>query len=259
MTDRITLARSRGVLEITLARPEALNALENSMIASICDALDEAASDPSVRAVLLRGEGKAFCAGDDLVDMGTAEHPEPDDLHTRYVDGYPRIVNKIVELDKPVVCAVQRYALGAGFDIALASDLIVADDGARFGLPFVLRGIASGTTMLVRRTSWHVAMRLLATGGMMDAVTADRLGLIARLVPADEVQDVATNLAQSLAGSATSAIGMMKSAMRSGENLSVREAFDRQVDATVASAQTRDFAEGRLAFSEKRDPKFEGS
>ncbi len=258
MTNRITLTRAQGVLEITLARPEALNALENSMIAAICDALDDASADPSVRAVLVRGEGKAFCAGDDLVDMGTAEHPEPDDLRTRYADGYPRIVNKIVELDKPVVCAVQRYALGAGFEIALASDLIVADETARFGLPFVLRGIASGTTMLVRRTSWHVAMGLLATGGMMDAATADRLGLIAQLVPADEVRDAATSLARSLAASATSAIGMMKSAMRSGEDLPVREAFGLQIDATAASALTHDFAEGKLAFSEKRDPRFEG-
>ena len=258
MTDRITLTRAGGVLEIVLTRPEAVNALENSMIATICDALDEASSDPSVRAVLVRGEGKAFCAGDDLVDMGTASHPEPDDLRTRYADGYPRIVNKIVELDKPVVCAVQRYALGAGLEIALASDLIVADDAARFGLPFVLRGIASGTTMLARRTSWHVAMRMLATGGMMDAATADSLGLIAQLAPAEEVQEAARNLAQSLAASATSAIGLMKSAMRAGENLSVREAFDLQIDATAASALTHDFAEGKLAFAEKREPRFEG-
>lgn len=258
MTDRIRITRTRGVLEITLARPDALNALENSMIAAICDALDQAASDSTVRAVLVRGEGKAFCAGDDLVDMGTAEHPEPDDLHARYAGGYPRIVTKILELDKPVVCAVQRYALGAGFEIALASDLIVADEGARFGLPFVLRGIAAGTTMLVRRTSWHVAMGVLATGGMMDAATADRLGLLARRVPADQVQDVAAELAGSLAGSATRAIGLMKSAMRSGETLSVGEAFDLQVEATAASAQTDDFAEGKRAFAEKRDPQFEG-
>lgn len=258
MTNRITLERSDGVLAITLARPDALNALENSMIAAICDALDEASTDPTVRAVLLRGEGKAFCAGDDLVDMGTHDHPESEDLHARYADGYPRIVKKIIELDKPVVCAVQRYALGAGFEIALASDLIVADEEARFGLPFVLRGIAAGTSMLVRRTSWHVAMGVLATGSMMNTATADKLGLIARVVRAEDVHNVAEELARSLAASATSAIGLMKSAMRAGENLAVTDAFDLQIAATAASAETHDFAEGKLAFAEKRDARFEG-
>lgn len=259
MSKRVLVESAGGVCTISLNRPDALNALENSMIAAINAALDQAEVDEDVRAILIRGEGRAFCAGDDLIDMGTPEHPEPNDLHVRYADGYPSIVKRMLAIQKPIVVAVRKYGLGAGFEIALAADIIVAEPTAKFGLPFVLRGIAAGTSLLPRRTSLHLAQRLLFLGEMITAEEAHTLGIVAALSSADQdVDDLARAMADRLATSATRAIGLMKSALHASESLGVQDALTVQVGATVGSVLTNDFAEGKLAFTNRRDARYEG-
>ena len=258
MTDRIQTTVENGVCAISLNRPEALNALENTMIATIVDELDRAAASPEVRAILLRGEGKAFCAGDDLVDMGTPEHPESPDLVERYSRGYPAIVDRMTTIEKPIVVSVRRYALGAGLEMALAADLIVAEPGAKLGLPFVLRGIAAGTSLLPRRAPVHLVQRMLYLGEMITAEEAHGLGVVGHLAEDQDVDELAQELAGRLAGGATRAIGLMKTALRTSQTLSLSDALHVQVGATAASVLTEDFAEGKAAFTEKRDPEFGG-
>lgn len=259
MSERVLTTTAGGVCVISLNRPDALNALDNSMIAAINEALDQAERDEDVRAILIRGEGRAFCAGDDLIDMGTPEHPEPSDLHARYAGGYPSIVMRLLAIQKPIVVAVRKYALGAGLEIALAADIIVAEPTAKFGLPFVLRGIAAGTSLLPRRASPHLARRLLFLGEMITAEEAHTLGIVATLSGAEhDVDDLARATVDRLATSATRAIGLMKSAMQASESLGVHDALNVQVGATVGSVLTDDFAEGKLAFTEKREARYEG-
>lgn len=258
MTDRIRTSVEQGVCTITLNRPEALNALENTMIATIVAELERAGADPDVRAILLRGEGKAFCAGDDLVDMGTEEHPESSDLVERYSRGYPAIVERMLTLEKPIVVSVRRYALGAGLEMALAADLIVAEPQAKLGLPFVLRGIAAGTSLLPKRAPVHLVQRMLYLGEMITAEDAHRMGVVGHLAEDTDVDELALATARRLAVGATRAIGLMKTALRTSETLSVRDALTVQVGATAASVLTEDFTEGKVAFTQKRDPEFGG-
>lgn len=259
MTDRVRVETQGGLCTISLNRPEALNALENSMIATIVDAFENAADDAEVRAVLLRGEGMAFCAGDDLVDMGTPEHPESQDMIERYTNGYPAIVQRMMKIEKPVVVVVRKYALGAGLEMALAGDVIVAEPTARLGLPFVLRGIAAGTSILPKRAPVHLVQKMLYMGESISAEQAHALGLVGYLATDCDVDELGNQVGRQLARAATSTIGLMKTALRASESLTVQEALSIQVVATAASALTSDFAEGKAAFAEKRDPQFGGN
>lgn len=258
MTDRICYEMDGGVARITLNRPEALNALENTMIAAIIDFVHAAERDDSVRVVVLSGAGKAFCAGDDLKEMGTAQHPTSDDLFEEYWRGYPAIVTALRACAKPTVCVVQRYALGAGFEIALACDLIIAARDAKFGLPFCLRGIAAGTAMLPGLVGRHRAAKLLLLGDMVSAEELDSWGLVARVCEPESLEAGAEEIIQRLAVSATRVLGHIKAALNASHEPSLSTAFRHQVAATVASALTQDFAEGAQAFVEKRDPVFRG-
>lgn len=258
MTSQIRYAVEGAVATITLDRPDALNALNNSMIAAIRDGIRRAAADPEVRVLVLAGEGKAFCAGDDLIDMGTPEHPKSDDLLEEYLRGYPVLVEELRKIEKPTVCRVQRYALGAGFEMALACDFVIAEEGARVGLPFVLRGIAAGTALLPTLVPRQVAARVLYTGELIEVAEAQQWGLITRVVAPASLDEALDTLTAQLATSATRAIGLMKGAIVATEEAGLSGALRMQAAATVSSALTADFAEGGLAFQEKRTSEFRG-
>lgn len=258
MTSQIRYDVADAVATITLDRPDALNALNNSMIAAIRDGIRRAATDPEVRVLILAGEGKAFCAGDDLIDMGTPEHPKSDDLLEEYLRGYPVLVEELRKIEKPTVCRVQRYALGAGFELALACDFVIAEEGARVGLPFVLRGIAAGTALLPTLVPRQVAARVLYTGELIEVAEAQQWGLITRVVESAALDEAVNTLTAQLATSATRAIGLMKGAIVATEEAGLSGALRMQAAATVSSALTEDFAEGGLAFQEKRPSVFQG-
>jgi 2-(1,2-epoxy-1,2-dihydrophenyl)acetyl-CoA isomerase len=228
------------------------------MIAEIGVGIRRAGADRTVRVLIIEGAGRTFCAGDDLIDMGTDEHPKSEDTLEEYLRGYPALVTALRQLEKPVICKVQRYALGAGLEIALACDFIVADDGAKIGLPFVLRGIASGTALLPSLVPRQVAARLLYSGEIVGVAEAQGWGLITRVVPAEELDAAVDELAAGLAGAATRAIGLMKGAIVASEEAQLAAALRLQASATVSSALTRDFTEGATAFAEKRAANFSG-
>lgn len=258
MTPQVRYAVDGAVATITLNRPEALNALNNSMIAAIRDGIRRAADDVAVRVLVLEGEGKSFCAGDDLIDMGTPEHPKSDDLLEEYMRGYPVLVEELRRIEKPTVCKVQRHALGAGFEMALACDFVIADEQTKVGLPFALRGIAAGTALLPTLVPRQVAARVLYTAEFVTAAEAYSWGVLTRVVPTEELDEAVEALTQTLAGSATRAIGLMKGAITATEEAGLSGALRMQAAATVSSALTADFREGAAAFEEKRAPEFTG-
>lgn len=246
------------VARITLDRQNSLNALNNSMIAGIGDGIRRAANDPEVRVLIVEGAGRTFCAGDDLIDMGTEEHPKSQDTLEEYLRGYPALVIALRQLEKPVICKVQRYALGAGLEIALACDFIVAEEGSKIGLPFALRGIAAGTALLPSLVPRQIAARLLYSGELVGVMEAQAWGLISQVVSAGEIESTVNALATDLSNAATRAIGLMKGAIMASEGAPLATAMRLQASATVSSALTHDFAEGATAFAEKRTANYAG-
>lgn len=258
MTEKILYTIEEEVATITINRPNALNALNNDMIAQMIEYIIETGKNDRIRVLVLEGNGKAFCAGDDLIDMGTKENPNPTDKFTEFREGYPRIIEQMRQLKMPIISKVHKYALGAGFEIALASDIIVADEEAQFGLPFVLRGMASGTYLLQEAIGYHRASRYLFTGEFMEAKTAYEYGLVSKLASKENLNKIVEDMANTLAKNATYSIGLMKRAMHNSHGKSIVEAFDEQCMATTISYHSKDFQEGKQAFIEKRDPKFTG-
>ncbi|MBV9555910.1 MAG: enoyl-CoA hydratase/isomerase family protein, partial [Pseudolabrys sp.] len=186
--DRLGYEVANSIATITIRRPDKLNALLPDMILVFADLLERARRDHAVRAIVIRGEGTSFCAGDDL-------HPEdrfkygPPDLHTRMKMGYPRLVNDIMQLRKPVVAMMRGYAVGAGFDLALACDFRIADPSTRMAAIYVRRGLGGGATYLLPRfVGLGKATELLLLGSWIETDEALRLHLLTRVVPAEELE-----------------------------------------------------------------------
>lgn len=258
MTKKVLFEKQGAIAVITLNRPEALNALDNDMIADILSYLQRSKQDDDIRVVCLKGMGKAFCAGDDLIDMGTEAHPNPSNKLTEYMDGYPAIVKAMRALEKPIIAQVHKYALGAGFEIALASDFIIASKETKFGLPFVLRGLSSGTVLLQEQLGYHLTARYLYTGEMFSTEEAKSWNLLYKVTELDELEEATLELAKLLEKSATRAIGLMKTAMHKSRHIGLDEALQVQVYSTLGSFHTEDYKEGVQSFMEKRNSNFVG-
>lgn len=249
---------NQSIATITLNRPKALNALNNDMIADLIQLFKECSNNSEVRVIIVQGNGRSFCAGDDLVDMGTERNPNPHEKLTEFREGYPALVKQMRATEKPVICKVHGYALGAGFEMALASDIIIAEEDAKMGLPFVLRGIASGTYMLQRVVGYHKACELLFTGDMVTSIEAKELGILNHVVKKEELDTKVAELAKKLSEGATRAMGLMKLGLNHSFHKNMDDGFQEQAYATTVSFHTEDFAEGKQAFSEKRNPEFKG-
>ncbi|MEK3979061.1 enoyl-CoA hydratase/isomerase family protein [Psychrobacillus sp. FSL K6-2836] len=258
MSNKVIFQVENHIARIRLNRPNALNALDNDMIADLIDYLIESKKNDEIRVVIIEGNGKAFCAGDDLVDMGTENNPNPTDKLTEYSDGYPAVVLTMKNLEKPIIIKAQKYALGAGFEIALAADFIIASTDTKFGLPFVLRGISAGTYLLQKRIGYHRAARYLFLGEMFGTEEAFNWGLLYKQVELEALDQEVEKLAGHLSMSATRAIGLMKKAMHTSECMAIEEAFQVQTYSTLASFYTEDYAEGKQAFIDKRESNFKG-
>ena len=258
MSKKVVFEKHGAIAKIILNRPESLNALDNDMIADILLYLKQSKQDDEIRVVCLKGMGKAFCAGDDLIDMGTEENPNPSNKLTEYMDGYPAIVKAMRALEKPIIAQVHKYALGAGLEIALASDFIIASKETKFGLPFVLRGLSSGTVLLQEQLGYHLAARYLYTGDMFSTDDAKSWNLLYKVTELNELEETTAELAEILEKSATRAIGLMKTAMHKSRNIGLEEALQVQVYSTLGSFHTEDYKEGVQSFMEKRKSNFVG-
>lgn len=260
-TVHIQAEQREGVLKLTLDRPDVLNSFNARMAAELTAALELAARDAAVRAVLLTGLGRAFCAGQDLAEvMPDAEGPATD-LGDVVARQYNPIVRAIRLTEKPFVCAVNGVAAGAGANIAFACDLVVAAEGATFVQSFSKIGLvpdSGGTWMLPRLVGLQRATWLAMLGEKIDANRAKEWGLIFDVVPAATLSDTTFDLARRLAAMPTRALGLIKRGFNAGATNDLEAQLVLEVELQREAGRTEDYAEGVRAFVEKRKPRFQG-
>ncbi len=247
-----------GVLTITLNRPEALNSFTVEMKEALAGALKEAARDKDVRAIVLTGAGRAFSAGQDLKERQGADVA---DLGTELRLRYNPIILAMRRLEKPIVGAINGVAAGAGISIALACDIILAADNATFIEAFGRVGLVpdTGSTWFLPRLVGRArAAEMMFTADPIDAATAERIGLINRVVPADQLMDEATSLAARLAKSAPIALALSKRALNRTYDMNLEEALDYEAQLQSVAGRSNDHMEGVAAFVEKRTARFTG-
>jgi enoyl-CoA hydratase/carnithine racemase len=255
--DTILFEVRERVAYVTLNRPDQLNALSFQMRTELAQAFEACAADAAVRAVVIGGAGRAFCAGVDLRD-GSFEESPIESVEVR-VRGDFRA--KLVGMGKPSVAAVQGFALGGGCELALCCDLRVAADDAQFGLPEInLGSIPAGgaTQRLPRLIGTTRALELLLTGDRLPADEAYRLGLLNRVVARDELAGAASELAQKLAAKAPLAVRYLREAVYHGLDLPLDEGIRLEAYLGGLLRTTEDRIEGLAAFREKRAPNFQG-
>jgi enoyl-CoA hydratase len=239
---------------ITLNRPEALNALNAQLINELNHALDALESDRDIGCIVLTGSAKAFAAGADIKEMAELTYPQI------YLDDLFSESDRVANRRKPIIAAVSGFALGGGCELALMCDFILASDTAKFGQPEIKLGVLpgmGGTQRLTRAVGKAKAMEMCLTGRMIDAVEAERSGLVARIVPQDQLLEEALKVAQSIAAKSLPVAMMVKESVNRAFEVNLTEGvrFERRVfHAAFASADQK---EGMAAFIEKREPNFQ--
>ena len=245
-----------GVATLTLNRPDALNALNSQLRRELLAAIKAAARDEGTRAVVITGAGRGFCAGADLRG-GSDERA----FRAVLTAEYNPLIEAIRSVPKPVVAAVNGVAAGAGVSLALAADVVVASDEARFVPAFSRIGLVPDSGLarvLVRVLGRHRAFEILMGERQLGANDARDLGLVAAVVPAESLAGTARELARRLADGPTAAIGLTKRLLNAAENATLAEALEVEAALQELAGRTDDHAEGVAAFGEKRDPRFSG-
>jgi 2-(1,2-epoxy-1,2-dihydrophenyl)acetyl-CoA isomerase len=250
-----------GVATVTLNRPDKLNSFTTPMLQTFNERLGEAASDIGVRAVLLTGAGRAFCAGQDLGDRAVRPGEEPPDLGESLELRYNPAIRAMRAMPKPIVVAVNGVAAGAGANIALAGDIVLGARSARFIQAFSKIGLipdSGGTFVLPRAVG---APRALAVSMLAEPITADVAedwGMIWKAVDDEDLADTASTLAGSLAGGPTAGFAALKEAMNASLGNSLDEQLDLERDLQQALGRSDDYREGVAAFLDKRPPRYSG-
>ena len=247
-----------GVCTLTLNRPAVFNSFNQMMAFQLQEALDTCAIDETVRVVVIKGEGKAFCAGQDLAEATDPEGPE---LKSIVREHYNPIILKIRELEKPVIAAVNGVAAGAGANIALACDITIAKKSASFIQAFSKIGLipdSGGTFFLPRLIGMQKALALMMTGDKVSAEEAEKLNMIYKVVEDDDFEEEITKFATHLASMPTRGLGLTKKAVNLGLFNSLEDQLDVEERLQTEAGETDDFAEGVNAFLQKRAPVFKG-
>ncbi len=272
--EQILYTKDGGVATITLNRPERMNAFTDVMIREWAAALEDARLDRSVRAVVVTGNGRGFCAGADLrggSGVGENARAEPDgpsgtppaaaDRRNWLRDGVHAVPRAVQLLDKPYIAAVNGAAVGAGMDMASMADIRIASEQAKFAMSYVKVGLVpgdGGCYFLPRIVGIAKALELIWTGDFMDAQEALRAGYVSKVVPGDELMASATELARRLAEGPAVAMQLAKRLVYRGLEASWHEAFEEAGQAMAIAMTTEDAREGPRAFAESRPPKFVG-
>lgn len=255
----VVRAERRGPATVlTFTRPDKLNAISSAMLDQLADRLDQADRDPAVRAVVLTGAGdRAFVAGADIGEYAG----QTEEQFRTYQRRSRAVFSRLAALGKPVIAAVNGYALGGGFEIALCCDVLIASAGARFGLPEGLLGLCpggGGTQRLTRAVGPYTAARVLLLGDRLTAAEASELGLVAKVVQPGELMDAALVLAGRAARVAPLAAREMKRLVAAAGEVPLADGLDREHQALFGLFRTRDAQEGIAAFTGKRQASFEG-
>jgi len=254
----IIYEKSEGVATITLNRPEALNAFSKDVVSEILHVLEDVKNDENVRVVILTGAGeKAFSAGADIKSMAGMNALKARELSLM---GETLCV-ALENLEKPVVAALNGYALGGGLEVAMSCDLRIASENARVGQTEVNIGLIpgwGGTQRLTRLVGMTKAKELIFTGKMIDAKTAEQIGILNMVVPADKFRETVRQFALELAAKAPIAVKVAKALINKGSDIGLNSALALEREGFGVVASTEDLKEGVAAFSEKRKPSFKG-
>ena len=254
----IIYEKSEGIATITINRPEALNAFSAEVVSEILQAIEDMKADESVRVVVLTGAGeKAFSAGADIKAMKGMNALKARELSQMG----EKLCSALENLEKPVIAAINGYALGGGLEVAMACDIRIASENARMGQTEINIGLIpgwGGTQRLTRLIGATKAKELIFTGKMIDAKTAEQLGLVNMVVPQDKFRETVRQFALELAQKAPVALKVAKALINKGAEISLDAAIALEREGFGVVASTEDLQEGVSAFIEKRKPVFKG-
>ena len=251
--DAVAVDIADGVMTITLNRPQAKNAVNKAMADGISAAIDELESNPDLRVAIITGAGGTFCSGMDLKAFVTGELPVVEGR------GFAGLVEYLVK--KPVIAAVEGYALAGGFEVAISCDLIVVSEEAKFGIPEVKRGLAAaggGLIKLPKQIPARIAMELALTGDFISAQRAYELGLVNQVVPAGTALEAARALAARIAANGPLAVAASKQVVARAQDWDSGQMFAEQLKIVLPVLTSQDAIEGATAFAEKRAPNWQG-
>ncbi|MBU8906228.1 enoyl-CoA hydratase/isomerase family protein [Desertibacillus haloalkaliphilus] len=259
MSEAVLLHVNEGVAKITLNRPEKLNVLSNEIIAGLRDALQEVKSNSAIRAVIITGNGKGFCAGGDITSFPKGY--DNASVGRDYMKFGLPLITDLAQLEKPVIAAVNGYAVGAGFSLALACDFVIATEQSSFAMVFNKIGLIpdlGGLYHLPRMVGMARAKELVFSGRTISAKEAKKYGIVLDIVQNQELITKAEELATSLGTKATQAIGLAKFMLNRSFESSLEQMLREEALVQSVAFSTEDHDEGVRAFFEKRDPNFLG-
>ena len=261
--EAIIYEKKGGIATVTLNRPERLNAIGATMSQDLAQALEEANADDEVRVLIITGAGKGFCSGADLTTLGGAASAVGRGLVARSpaAGGIRSSAIQIQSFEKPTIAAVNGPAVGAGLSLALACDIRIASEKARFSQIFIKRGLVpdtGSTYFLPRVVGMDRACEMVFTGDILDAEQAKGYGLVSRVVPHDELMHEARELAARIAAGPPIAMKLAKRALYKGATTDLPSAVEFEGYMQGICFGTEDFREGMAAFAEKRQPEFKG-
>ncbi len=253
MANEVLVDVTDGIMTVTLNRPEAKNAANRAVAVGVAAAMDQLDSDDSIRVAILTGAGGTFCAGMDLKAFVTGEMPM---VEGRGFAGLTEATPR-----KPLIAAIEGYALAGGMELAISCDLIVAADNAKFGIPEVKRGLAAaagGLMKLPRQIPSRLAMELAITGDFITSQRAYEIGLVNQIVPAGTALAAAKALAAKIAANGPLAVAVSKQVIQESADWSSEEMWKKQQDLVMPIFGSEDAMEGSIAFAEKRAPNWKG-
>jgi 2-(1,2-epoxy-1,2-dihydrophenyl)acetyl-CoA isomerase len=256
----IQLKVMNQVAYVSLNRPEVFNSFNREMALSMQAALDQCASDVLIRAIVITGNGKAFCAGQDLKEVVS---PELNPGFRKILEEhYNPIIQKIRTTEKPIIAAVNGVAAGAGANIALACDIVLASENASFIQAFSKIGLipdSAGTFFLPRLIGFQKASALMMLGDKVSAVEAEQLGMVYKVISAESFLEEVTKIAETLAEMPTKAIGLTKRLLNQSMTNNLENQLALESDLQIEASSSNDYKEGVTAFVEKRKPNFNGN